>query len=410
MTATPARTDAPGPPDGAAAPVAAKPRRTPPTIRSLWQIKPGRITALDGLRGLGITDVVVSHVSTRWTPGGTIFVDLFFVLSGYVITRLLLREWAATGGINLKGFYKARWTRLGPAQVICVALFCIPLAILGGHWLFDLKRAPYAVTYTMDLYRASLPYTPSGNPWAGVFTHTWSLGVEEQFYLVWPLVLILLLRRARPSRQVPYLVGACVLAIIYRFGLASLGHRMVNHIYNSPDARVDQLLAGCALALVVWRAGKPPEWLLRMTRLAIWPAVAGFVFLLVRFKSQTTANVWAQPIVMTYSTLSGVVVICCLALMPQHPFSRFMSWTPFVAIGTLCYGIYVFHFPVVVMLASVHVIDRHVFLHLFLTIVITLVLSALSWRYVETRFHHSQVMRYAPKAGKAGPDQVPTQR
>ena len=154
------------------------------------------IPAIDGLRAIAVVAVILYHLKISWIPGGFLGVDLFFVISGYVITRLLLDSIARSGGLDLRGFYIARLRRLLPPLIFMI----IVTAFFIGIWAPDsmlrfLKDAPFALTGLMNwllVYKKQDYFESFGRP--PLLQHTWSLGVEAQFYLLWPLVLLLILK------------------------------------------------------------------------------------------------------------------------------------------------------------------------------------------------------------------------
>ncbi len=160
------------------------------------------IPAIDGLRALAVIAVMFYHLGFSWIPGGFLGVDLFFVISGYVITRLLLDSIAQSGGLDLRGFYLARARRLLPALLFTVVTTTIAI----GIWAPDtIKRfitdLPFALTGTMNWWlvaRQQDYFESIGRP--PLLQHTWSLAVETQFYLVWPLILYFILKRLGKNR------------------------------------------------------------------------------------------------------------------------------------------------------------------------------------------------------------------
>ena len=155
------------------------------------------IPAIDGLRALAVIAVMFYHLGFSWIPGGFLGVDLFFVISGYVITRLLLDSIAQSGGLDLRGFYLARMRRLFPALIFMLTTTTIAI----GIWAPDTIRrllidAPFSLTGTMNWWlvaREQDYFESIGRP--SLLQHTWSLAVEAQFYLVWPLILYFILKK-----------------------------------------------------------------------------------------------------------------------------------------------------------------------------------------------------------------------
>ncbi|MFZ4124383.1 MAG: acyltransferase family protein, partial [Candidatus Planktophila sp.] len=155
------------------------------------------IPAIDGLRAVAVIAVMLYHLGVSWIPGGFLGVDLFFVISGYVITRLLLDSIQRSGGLDLRAFYKSRLRRLLPPLVFMI----VTTTLFIGVWAPDtIKRlltdTPFALTGMMNwwlVYRQQDYFEAIGRP--PLLQHTWSLGVEAQFYLIWPLILLLVLRQ-----------------------------------------------------------------------------------------------------------------------------------------------------------------------------------------------------------------------
>src|SRR5262245_4168116 len=206
-------------------------------------MKLGYRPALDGLRGIAIALVVGFH-AFRWPANGALGVDLFFVLSGFLITTLLLEEHRSFGRIGLRRFYVRRVRRLYPALLLLLlALVAVTLAA-GGFPSLDSPPAigvASALTYTANVVVAASPsHVPAG------MVHLWSLAAEEQFYVVWPLLIVLLLRWRSMRLLATSLVVLLLLAIAYRLRLALAG-ASIGRLYYGPDTHADSLLVGCAV-------------------------------------------------------------------------------------------------------------------------------------------------------------------
>jgi peptidoglycan/LPS O-acetylase OafA/YrhL len=197
----------------------------------------GRLPALDGIRAVAVGIVMIDHVGIPLVPGD-LGVTLFFSLSGFLITWLLLRERARTGGISLRLFYQRRALRIFPAYLVFVAVSIAVAAALGASW--DRVSVVAALTYTIN-YQNALPGHPSPIP------HAWSLAIEEQFYLLWPLLLIALAttRRARFG-LLAILAGVCA----WRSFLYLALQAPVAYVYNAFDTRFDSIAVGCLLAVL----------------------------------------------------------------------------------------------------------------------------------------------------------------
>lgn len=324
--------------------------------------------ALDGIRAIAVLAVVVFHVSLSALPGGWAGVDVFFVLSGFLITTILTSEQTTTGGIRLKRFYLRRVLRLAPA------LFCTCLAaVVIAHWRGGMAdhviwQAVYSLLYIMNWVRA---FEGGGYP----LGHTWSLAIEEQFYLLWPLFLI-----AVPARgRLPATAVLAVASLAWRWYLTANG-ASGNRTYNGFDTHADTLLMGCILGLI-YDARRPaavPAWLGFLS-------IAGLLVLF-RFGNGELAFLqWSG------SAIAGALsVVALLAARSEGLFTRLLSWGPVVYTGRISYGLYLWH-PVILFAAEpyeAHRGDGLLAIAVSKTLVIgaSFAAAALSFRFVEQPF------------------------
>ncbi|MFF5147806.1 acyltransferase family protein [Streptomyces sp. NPDC013157] len=320
----------------------------------------GRVPGLDGLRTVAVAVVIAYHVEPDLLPGGSVGVDVFFTISGFVITRLLVAEHSRTGRIGLWSFYRRRWLRLMPALLVMCAVTALlaaafTLPLFRGVWL----AVALAVGSAVNVVRAGEPGAYSGV--TAPFGHTWSLGVEEQFYLAWPLLLLVLLRHARARMVLGWVAVLCVLPVLWRTVLwdPAAAHR----IYNGPDTRADQLLVGALLALVLARLRAEDPRLALLRRWAgrlCWPALA-LLGLIVWQIPITGASGW-NPVWYTVGFLAAAVLSACvvaaLELCPRSWPSRLLSLAVPVWVGrNLSYGMYLWHYPLIRLLAGLGVHD-----------------------------------------------------
>lgn len=272
-----------------------------------------RLAALDGLRGVAIALVVLFHMRQNGFVAGSLGVDVFFPLSGYLITGLLLREMRETGGIDLKRFYLRRTMRLYPAMAASVLL----ALALGGA----VSGALHAMTYTTNLSIAAQPLRASD-----VLSPTWSLALEEQFYLCWPLAFLVLLPRIGARR----LAGVAVVTATAGWGV--LLWAAPASAYFRPDARIGGLMVGCAVALV-GRGAPRVGAATAMVGLAVGSS-AGF--------TEAGGALVAIPLV------SVGVALCLPALAnTDSPLTRALGWRPLVWIGARSYSIYLVNMIVI---------------------------------------------------------------
>lgn len=361
----------------------------------------GRVSGLDGLRTLAVAMVLLYHVEPDLLPGGSVAVDVFFTISGFVITRLLVAEHARTGGIDLRSFYRRRWLRLVPA-LLAVCAACVALSLTTSLWAFDgaSAAAGLAALFVVNIVRAGDAGVYSDV--TGPLAHTWSLSVEEQFYLLWPLALLFLLRWFRARAVLVCTAVLCALPVLWRYALwnPDAAHR----IYNGTDARADQLLAGALVALVLarLRADDPRLESLRTWtgRLAL-PALA--LLCLTAWKVPVTADegrwtaAWYTAGFLAVAAVSATLV-AGLELCPGGWLSRMLSMAPLAWAGrNLSYGMYLWHYPVVRLLASLGVREGR----LSVTVVLTTVMALLSYVVVEAPLQRRGRRVRRPTAARA---------
>jgi peptidoglycan/LPS O-acetylase OafA/YrhL len=346
----------------------------------------GRIPGIDGLRVLAVLSVFARHAGLSHVDNGGVGVDVFFVISGFVITGLLVREQDATGAIDLRRFYVARWRRLMPAAVVACLIVAVLSVTVSGRYAGEWKYALLGGTYTMDFADASGHFSL-------LLGHFWSLATEEQFYLLWPLALAgLFALRARRNRSllpVVVVLGVCVLPLVERVLLWRAG--LPNRNYYSPETRLDQLLAGCLLALFLSHLGdRPvPRWLSHGSWLLAWPAALVLLATVAKWPAhppQPHAGGYLT-VGMTITAAASLVIIASLVTGPQTVLSRLLGWHPLAWVGAQwSYGFYVFHYLVVAWFKNVDVAHRQA-----LSFVASIAAAAASWWLVERRFRRVRV-------------------
>lgn len=338
---------------------------------------------IDGLRALAVLAVIAYHLHPGWAPGGLLGVGIFFVLSGYLITDLLIAEWRREGRLNLKSFWLRRFRRLLPALLVLLS------AVAAWIWLVDRSRLPAlqgdflaALTYVSNwwlVYREVSYFESFGPP--SPLGHFWSLAVEEQFYLLWPLLLALGLR-LQPRRV--WLAGAMLLgaaasaaamALLYEPGADP------SRIYYGTDTRAFGLLIGAALA-VVWPSGKLSAGTsVRVRRIVDWAGTAGLfaVLLMIVRSGQYDAFLYQGGFVLL--SLASAVTIAALA-HPSGQLGRILGCRPLRWLGVRSYGIYLWHYPVIVLTGPAGG-DGISLARAALQLTATIGLAALSWKFIE---------------------------
>jgi peptidoglycan/LPS O-acetylase OafA/YrhL len=307
------------------------------------------IPALDGLRGLAVGGVLLFHAGHL--TGGYLGVDLFFVLSGFLITSLLLAEWQRSGRIKLGAFWARRARRLLPA------LFGVLFGVAAYAVLF---AAPDELNQIRGDALATLGYVANwrailaGNSYWAQFAapspleHTWSLAIEEQFYLVWPLVVLGLLswRRGSARRVFATCVSLAVASVVW-MAWEYVPNADPSRVYLGTDTRAASLLLGAALAaLIAWRGPLPGRTWGRVIEASGWMAVAGLAWAWSRVDGQSTGLYRGG---LALCGLAVVAVIAAVARPEPGLLARMLSLAPLRALGIISYGVYLWHWPVYVL-------------------------------------------------------------
>lgn len=297
------------------------------------------LRGLDGLRGVAVLAVLAFHSGATRAVGGWVGVDVFFVLSGFLITWLLLGEHRATGAVRLRSFYARRVLRLAPALFLLVAAVLL-YAALAPHPVATQGLAS-GVVGTL-LYVSDLQAATGHVPVLGLVEHTWSLSIEEHFYLLWPPLLLLLLRRAPRAALPVTLLLAAVSAVLAP--LLWRGDSSVARLYYGPDVRAQALLLGCALALLCSRRPLPTKGpagsVLRMGGAV---AAAGLLVVAVAVHYRSAVVFHGG---LTLTALLSTVLVASLVAGAAAPLATLLTSTVLVAVGRISYGLYLWHWPV----------------------------------------------------------------
>jgi peptidoglycan/LPS O-acetylase OafA/YrhL len=328
---------------------------------------------MDGIRALSALAVVVFHSSYGWFPGGFLGVDVFFAISGYLITTNLLAEHEERQRLDLLRFYERRARRLLPGLILALVL----AAIL---WPSDLSSFAKPAVGTL-LYYANWVHVFAGPQSMQSLGHAWSLSIEEQFYIAWPLLLAIVLRWR--SLRVAAVFTATLIALL-------AGTRLILHLRGSPFAayastvaRIDQILVGALFAEGVR--------LFPSRRIPPIAAVASAGVLLALMWWPGAGGVWLYRWGFTAVAATAAIVVAFVVESPESWLARLLAARPLVEIGKRSYGVYLFHLPVVFALEPLRVRGSmgNFLLVLALRAGLTLAVAWLSYAYVERRFRRA---------------------
>ena len=354
------------------------------------------ISSIDGLRAIAVTAVVLYHLGISWIPGGFLGVDLFFVISGYVITRLILDSINQSSALDLRAFYAARLRRIYPGflfMVICTIIFIgvwAPEAI--KRFLSDL---PYALTGTINwllVARHQDYFEAIGRP--PLLQHTWSLAVELQFYLIWPIILLTVLKYfgkkniARIALIIAMVSGTTLFFVSLQLDQSNA--QQISHIYFGTDTHSLGLFLGSALAVSWIPQNLSADIEKRAQDVIDGIGVVGLLGLISVFLFIDESNASLYRVAFPLAGIFGCLVIISLV----HPASRFapiISTAPFRWVGQRSYGIYIWHWVIFqVTRPSVDLSGQTWALYLA-RVLLVLALADISLRWVEIPFRQGLV-------------------
>jgi peptidoglycan/LPS O-acetylase OafA/YrhL len=394
------------------------------------------IKGLDGIRALSVLAIIAFHTGLNSVPGGFYGVDSFFVLSGFLITSLLVREWSGTGTIRLRRFWAGRARRLLPALFLLIAVIGIVLAVVPAvlatpNILGDALSTMFYVSNWYSIHNGVTYFSLSTQP--SPLLHTWSLAIEEQFYLVWPLVVLGVLklgtsRRRRASRRPAeqhavdvlgggqlLLVGPApvdddpawtrrrrlhvlfVVAILGSLGSAILmailaPNGYTTRAYYGTDTRAQALLVGAAIAigLTLWKDGSARRWFTRFTGVLALAAVAGTAALWAT-TSETSTFAFSGGF-MVASLAAGAVVLGC-ATAPRSLVVWLLELPPLPQWGRISYGVYLWYWPVLLVMTGQR-LHWGVYPLFLARVGVTVAIAALSYDLVEMPVRRGALKRW----------------
>ncbi len=389
----------------------------------------GHIRGLDGIRALSVLAIIAFHTGLNSVPGGFYGVDSFFVLSGFLITSLLLREWSGSGTIRLRRFWAGRARRLLPALFLLIAVMgivmaAVPTVLATPHVLGDALSTMFYVSNWYSMHGGVTYFSLSAQP--SPLLHTWSLAIEEQFYLVWPLVVLGVLtigtagrsrRRARRAvrraahgsvdvlggghlvlpgpppirddrartrrRRLHVLFAVACLGSLSSAGLMAFlaPNGYTARAYYGTDTRAQALLVGAAIAvgLALWRDGSGRRWFTRLASVLALVGVAGTAALWATTSESSTFAFNGGFLVA--SLAAGAIVLGC-AVAPRSLVVRVLELPPLPQWGRISYGVYLWYWPVLLVMSGQR-LHWGVYPLFLARVGVTVAIAALSYDLVE---------------------------
>lgn len=325
---------------------------TRPSWTAVAGERSSQVGALDGIRGVAVGLVVWLHLRAEQMPGGWVGMSVFFPLSGFLMTRLILNERQHSGGnVSLGRFWRRRARRLLPAHYVMLAIVAA-LLIAGGTWASnDGGAVVSSLLYSNNWWQLShsVDYWSQFSSRLSPFEHLWSLSVEEQFYVLWPMIAVVVLRTARRPLRTLWIVSCVLAAVGAAYGLALARFRWdgTTAIYYNTGVRGGELLAGSALAVLF--AARPMIWSSARARSAL--DIAAAVCLAGIGYTALTLSASASRFIadggMFVAGLATTVIIA--SAMRGGAVETLLSRSPLRWLGTRCYSLYLWHWPIIAL-------------------------------------------------------------
>ncbi len=343
---------------------------------------------LDALRGIAVSGVVGYHIWPGALPGGFLGVDVFFVISGYLITVGLSADLGASRAGTFRRFWVRRARRILPALLVMVTVSCAVAGVLGGPSAVRLReQVASGLTFTTNWHQISAgeSYFASLNP--PIFQHLWSLAIEEQFYLLWPVLLLLLVRFVRRDLHRLLVVAGLAVASIVAMAVGYSGTVDPSRLYFGTDTHGFSLMLGALVALAGGHLARVASIRLgdRRAAAARVSVPLGLAFLVGAFASMGDTGAFAyRGGIATVAAVTGLLIIVLVTVDHQRV-ANALPLGPLVWLGERSYGLYLWHWPVVVFFSERWVTssDSALVMRGLMVLATSVLLASLSWKYVE---------------------------
>ncbi|WP_314084161.1 acyltransferase family protein [uncultured Gemella sp.] len=349
------------------------------------------LPSIDSLRALAVLAVIIYHVDVNYLPGGFLGVDLFFVLSGYLISSLIIKEYRKTGSINLYNFYLRRARRLLPAVYFMITVGII-LMVMFNEVLLKKSRldAIFGYIYSSNWWYIfhKLDYFDSFGS-QSPFKHLWSLAIEEQFYMIFPL-LFLLINSKKKGKDGTYKLSKSFLYIVLGLIFVSLITHIllfdinnISRIYFGTDTRAFSLLVG-VVGAILYPMDKLNKKITPQENIVYSVVSLISITTLITIMIYTSEyNTWLYRGGFLLVAILGIIII--ISSGKQHTvMAKLLSFKPVVFIGKISYSLYLWHFPILVLTTPVSEIGNPNIFYVILRVILTFIVAIISYVFVET--------------------------
>ncbi|KEK24594.1 acyltransferase family protein [Bacillus gaemokensis] len=342
------------------------------------------MVGLDSLRGLAILGVILYHINFNWMPGGFLGVTVFFVLSGYLITDLLVAEWMRNERINLKNFWLSRAKRLLPGMLVMLVVVLAWITLFHSSLLGKMRGDSLAgllyVSNWWYIYH-KLSYFESFSQLSPL-NHFWSLAVEEQFYVIWPFVIALAFRYIKKQSRIVWFIIFGVAASALAMGMMYEPGADPSRIYYGTDTRAFSLLIGAVLAFI-WPSRRLAYKILPPARLVL-DIIGGIslIIILVMFWKTNQYDPFLYRGGMVLLSVATALLVANLA----HPASRitkFLKFRPLRWMGVRSYGIYLWHYPIITLTNPQVSTGEFQLTRAILQFILIIFVAQISWKFIE---------------------------
>ena len=349
------------------------------------------LPSIDSLRAIAVIAVIIYHIDANYLPGGFLGVDLFFVLSGYLISSLIIKEYKSTGTVNLYNFYVRRARRLLPAVYFMITVVLIIITLFNGVLLKkSYLDALFGYIYSSNWWYIfhKLDYFDSFGS-QSPFKHLWSLAIEEQFYMFFPLIFLIFNRKSKSNNSNSKLNKNFIYVVLSLILVSLIAHILlfdinnINRIYFGTDTRAFSLLVG-VVGAILYPMDRLSERTTKKDNMIYSIVSLVSILVLIGIMINTSEyNTWLYRGGFLLVAIIGLIII--ISSGRQYTFmSKLLSFKPFVFIGKISYSLYLWHFPILVVTTPVSEIGNPNLFYVTLRIILIFLVATGSYMFVET--------------------------